>query len=69
MSAATESVGFRDAMYTFGDTSWSTSHPVWFGPAVRLPILGAYGWVVRWLVLYWSWSRSHGVLSLRCDVA
>jgi hypothetical protein len=38
-------------------------------PAVRLPILGAYGRVVRWLVLYWSWSRSRGVLSLGCDVA
>jgi hypothetical protein len=69
MSAAAESVGFRGAMYTFGGTSWSASHSVWFGPAVRLPLLGAYGRAVRWLVLYWSWSGSRGVLSLGCDAA
>lgn len=52
-----------------GGTSWSTYCLVWFGPAIRLPILGAYGRAVRRLVLYWSWSRSHEVLSLGCDAA
>jgi hypothetical protein len=41
----------------FGGTSWSTPRPVWFGPVVRSPNLRRL-WAVRWLVQYWSWSRS-----------
>jgi hypothetical protein len=37
--AATKSVASQGAMYTVGDTCWSTPPPVWFGPAVHLPTL------------------------------